>query len=174
MLNEDNVYKIILGDIAKLVYVKKVKDGKKAVEIEGKRYVVTVRKAGENKYSVCVGDEEFTVTIDTDRKMILVGGVPHNVKIASVPIKKKSLKRKSMLMNQCVFNQNVIIAPITGKIVEVLAKERERVNKGDPILVIESMKTRNTISSPKKGKIRQINIVKGQIVRKGEILIELD
>ncbi|MGQ4891661.1 MAG: biotin/lipoyl-containing protein [Candidatus Njordarchaeia archaeon] len=173
MSNEEGKYKIILENIAKLISIKG-KGEKKIVEIEGRKYEVTVENVGEGKYNVNVNGEEYTVTIDKERKLFIIDGTPYNANIVRVPAKKKYAPLKPKRFDKTEPSRRNIIAPITGKIVEILVKEGEKVNKGDPVIVIESMKIRNMINSGRKGKVERINVKIGQTVVKGEVLIELD
>ena len=49
-----------------------------------------------------------------------------------------------------------------------------RVNAGDPLLIIEAMKTMNQIPAPKSGKVVRILITNGQPVEYGEPLVVIE
>lgn len=67
-----------------------------------------------------------------------------------------------------------IASELYGKIIEVFVKPGDEVNKGEQVLVMESMKTEFTIQSPVSAKVKSVNIQKGNSVKDSEILIELD
>jgi biotin carboxyl carrier protein len=51
-----------------------------------------------------------------------------------------------------------ITALMPGKVIQIIAKEGQKIKVGDPLVVIESMKMENTISSEVNGTIKSINI----------------
>ncbi|MGP3667016.1 MAG: biotin/lipoyl-containing protein [Candidatus Bathyarchaeota archaeon] len=65
----------------------------------------------------------------------------------------------------------VVESPLPGKIVNVKVSPGERVNAGDPLLVIDSMKMENVIPSPKTGVILEVKVSVGQSVQTGTPLI---
>jgi pyruvate carboxylase subunit B len=60
-----------------------------------------------------------------------------------------------------------------GTIVEVLVKEGDDVNAGDPVLVTEAMKMETEIQAPIAGKITAMHVTKGDSVNPNEALIEI-
>lgn len=71
-------------------------------------------------------------------------------------------------------DSNQIIAPMYGKIVKVNIKEKDKIDEGDTLLILESMKMENAILSPKSGEILKVNISEGEQVEPNKILIELN
>lgn len=65
----------------------------------------------------------------------------------------------------------VVESPLPGKIVDVKVSPGERVNAGDPLLVIDSMKMENVVPSPKSGVILEVKVSTGQSVQTGTPLV---
>ncbi len=63
-----------------------------------------------------------------------------------------------------------LIAPMPGKVVRVLLREREEVQAGQGILVMEAMKMQNEIKSPKTGIVQKIVAGEGSAVNAGDVL----
>ena len=57
---------------------------------------------------------------------------------------------------------------------DTMTKQGKKVKKGDSLFVLEAMKTENVITSPIDGVIKKFNIEKGQPVKKGDLLIEIE
>jgi len=66
--------------------------------------------------------------------------------------------------------QEVIEAPLPGKILEVNVTVGNTVKEGGVICTIEAMKMENPILSPVKGSVTEVAISPGQIVKTGEKL----
>ena len=57
---------------------------------------------------------------------------------------------------------------------DTMTKQGKKVKKGDSLFVLEAMKMENVITSPIDGVIKKFNIEKGQPVKKGDLLIEIE
>jgi acetyl-CoA/propionyl-CoA carboxylase biotin carboxyl carrier protein len=68
-------------------------------------------------------------------------------------------------------NENAIVAPMHGVVVEVNAKPQEHVEAGALVAIIEAMKMMNEIRSPRAGTIREVSVVAGQTVEAGTRLL---
>ena len=67
-----------------------------------------------------------------------------------------------------------IKAPMPGKVLEVMVKEGDSVEKGTPILILEAMKMENVLKAEVDGVVKKVMAVKDNNVEKNEILVELD
>lgn len=71
-------------------------------------------------------------------------------------------------------NQNhhgAVIAPMPGRIIEVMVKEGDKVNAGDALLIMEAMKLQHTLTAPRDGTIGSIICEKDMQVQDGMELI---
>jgi len=66
--------------------------------------------------------------------------------------------------------QEVIEAPITGTVISVEVKVGDKVEEGDVILYIESMKMENPIMTPVDGTVGEIKVEAQQVVSTGDVL----
>jgi biotin carboxyl carrier protein len=64
--------------------------------------------------------------------------------------------------------------PMPGKVLEVRVREGDRVEKGQPLVVLEAMKMRNEIVSPVAGVVRSLSASVGSSVRSGDVLLRID
>jgi biotin carboxyl carrier protein len=63
-----------------------------------------------------------------------------------------------------------LIAPMPGKVVRLLVAEKEEVEAGQSIMVVEAMKMQNEIKSPKKGTVQKIVVMEGASVNPADVL----
>ena len=66
-----------------------------------------------------------------------------------------------------------LLAFIPGTIIKVHVKEKQKVKKGDPLVVLQAMKMNNIILSPMNGVIKKVNVKNAESVPKSHLLIEL-
>ena len=66
-----------------------------------------------------------------------------------------------------------ITAPMPGVVLEVHVAAGASLKRGDPILVLEAMKMRNTIRSPRDAVVIEVAVAAGQPVGSGDLLVRL-
>src|SRR6056297_694090 len=113
-----------------------------------KKYPVEVIAKNQNKYQVLINNVEYDFSIET-------------------PI---SFRRKKFLQKKLkdqTFDQ--LVAPMPGKIIDILVEEEAEVKEGEPVLILEAMKMQNEITSQSNGKIKKINVKSGDNVNKDDI-----
>ncbi|XP_071929844.1 methylcrotonoyl-CoA carboxylase subunit alpha, mitochondrial-like [Coffea arabica] len=62
------------------------------------------------------------------------------------------------------------VAPMAGLVVKILAKEREKVEEGQPIIVLEAMKMEHVVKAPTSGYVSGLQLTAGQQVFDGHVL----
>jgi len=65
-------------------------------------------------------------------------------------------------------------APLTGTVISIEVKVGDKVEEGDVILYIESMKMENPIPSPVAGKVAEIKIAEKAVVETGDVLVIIE
>ena len=66
--------------------------------------------------------------------------------------------------------QEIVEFPITGKIVSVNVKAGDKVEEGDTLCVLDSMKMENPILAPVGGTVTKIELSTEQVVRTGDLV----
>ena len=67
-----------------------------------------------------------------------------------------------------------IIAPITGSIAKIMVKNGQMVVKDEPVIFIEAMKMEYQLVALKSGKVSGLKNKKGDLIEKGETLLEIE
>ena len=70
--------------------------------------------------------------------------------------------------------QEIVEVPITGKVISVEVKVGDKVEEGDTICLIESMKMENPILAPLDGTITEIKVEAGQTVETGNLIATIE
>jgi propionyl-CoA carboxylase alpha chain len=69
---------------------------------------------------------------------------------------------------------NILLCPMPGLVVDVLAQKGERVFRGQNLGILESMKMESGVASPVDGIIAEVRVKKGQAVEADETLIKFE
>jgi 3-methylcrotonyl-CoA carboxylase alpha subunit len=67
-----------------------------------------------------------------------------------------------------------LTAPMPGSVVDVLVSAGQKVDKGQPLMIIEAMKMEHTIAAPADGVVAQVLFGRGDQVKEGEQLIQFE
>ena len=70
--------------------------------------------------------------------------------------------------------KEVVEAPITGTIISIEVKVGDKVEEGDVLLYIESMKMENPIMAPINGKVTEILVAAKQVTETGKPLVVIE
>jgi len=67
-----------------------------------------------------------------------------------------------------------IEVPLAGKIIDVKVTVGDRVQEGDVICILESMKMENPILSPVSGVVKEIQVSPDQVVKAGGVIAVIE
>jgi len=65
-------------------------------------------------------------------------------------------------------------SPMPGKVVKVLVAVGDEVEKGQPLLIVEAMKTELQIAAPRAGKVTSIALDEGELCDAGQALAQIE
>lgn len=84
-----------------------------------------------------------------------------------VRVEKNSIKARNRGASH---QNNEILAPMPGVVVQVLAANGQAIQAGEVVLIIESMKMQMEIRAPLSGKVEKLSKKPGDKIDKGEVL----
>jgi biotin carboxyl carrier protein len=64
-------------------------------------------------------------------------------------------------------------APMPGRVVKVLVREGEAIERGAPAIIVEAMKMENELQAPASGVVHNVAVREGDTVEAGQILCEI-
>ncbi len=67
-----------------------------------------------------------------------------------------------------------ILAPLAGKVWQVLVEVGAKVEEDDEVIVIEALKMENTVYATSGGTVKEIKVKKDDSVQDGDVLIVLE
>ncbi|WP_297536453.1 acetyl-CoA carboxylase biotin carboxyl carrier protein subunit [Thermococcus sp.] len=149
--------RVIIDGVEYEVEVEELPNGRFRVSFEGKNYEVEAEGLGITLPSTAPA----ATTVEAPAVQ------PPTPAPASVPAPapvSRSLPAGS---------ENVVTAPMPGKVLRILVSEGDRVRVGQGLLVLEAMKMENEIPAPRDGVVKKIYVKEGDTVDTGQPLIEL-
>jgi acetyl-CoA carboxylase biotin carboxyl carrier protein len=67
-----------------------------------------------------------------------------------------------------------ILAPLAGKVLDVLVEVGSKIEEDDEVVVIEALKMENTVYATSGGTVKEIKVKKGDSVEDEDVLIVLE
>ena len=122
-----------------------------------------------NSYEVEV--EEVGVDAAVQKPAAKVAPVAAPVAAPTAAPVQKPAAPKEVAVSQ---GQDVVEAPMPGKIWKIVANEGDMVKAGDILLILEAMKMENEILAPRDGKVVSIATTTGASVNTGDKLVIID
>ncbi|HSM31558.1 MAG TPA: sodium-extruding oxaloacetate decarboxylase subunit alpha [Woeseiaceae bacterium] len=110
---------------------------------------------GPAVYSVRVNGREFTVEVAEDGELADVSPEPKGAKAPAPP------------------SGEAVKAVLAGNIFKVHVAPGDRVEEGQPLLVVEAMKMETTVSAPKAGTVSEVFVREGDVVAVGDALVSI-
>lgn len=126
---------------------------------------------GGGRYLLRVGDEVHDVLVERDAKGPLV-----RVRFSDgvVALERLDPFRDSVRKGGKGGGTRRIVAPIPGRVIDVLVEPGAEVAAGQPLVIVEAMKMANELRAPSAGRVASVPAVKGAAVEAGTILVILE
>jgi biotin carboxyl carrier protein len=144
------------------------------VRLNDKIYEINFEEiSSEMIYSIIVDGNAYEINISEEENewYVLIQGTMYNAEV--IDEREKRLREASGEL-ALSSGEYTLIAPMPGLVVKVPIKVGKRVDKGDVLVILESMKMQNELKSPHKGTVTEVNIKKGDRVEKREAMVVLD
>jgi biotin carboxyl carrier protein len=136
------------------------------LSIDGEIFAASVDQEINSLYKVTINNHTFTVEVAEDD--FIIDG--EKVSISTKPY----IPKRSINLDAQKDKKILIKAPIPGKIVQILVREGEIVEKNHELMILEAMKMRNRIFSPERGRVKKINIAVNENVEQDQRLVEFE
>jgi len=122
----------------------------------------------KNKKKVTPPKEEVKSTCESmgiDCKILEIGETKYNTLFTKKFENRKPYKPA---------DPKKILAYIPGTILKIFVKKGEKMNAGEPILILEAMKMRNLVTIPVSGKLKVIHVKEGDTIPKNFLIAEIE
>jgi biotin carboxyl carrier protein len=160
-------------------YITTVGDQEYTVEVLDKRHISVNGKvmevdfesiSGQPVYSLLIDGKSFEafVSAGDDEWQVLLLGRQYGVRVEDAREKRLRAAAGGGMLAEGDFQ---LKAPMPGLIVSIPVEENQEVEKGQVLLVLESMKMQNELRAPRAGKVGRIRVKPGESVEQRQVLI---
>lgn len=137
------------------------------VQVDGEIYEVEIGDLNSRPIQAVVGGELFAVWPEEVAGVIATSSAPQPPANESAP----PLRSSSAPVTEG--DEETIAAPLPGDIVVVAVRAGERVESGQLLCTVESMKMNNPVRSPRAGVVDEVFIAVGDHVNYGQPMMRL-
>ena len=67
-----------------------------------------------------------------------------------------------------------LLALMPGRVVRILVRPGDRVDAGQPLVIMESMKMETELAAAVAGRVARIHVEAGQVVGQGDALVDIE
>ena len=159
--------KIVLDGVAREVVLERGNNGI-AVVVDGKRYDVSDVIPLSGSFSFMLGNESRVTFVSSN-----AGGTQLSLCGRTYRRSDARVDMDAPARSAAGGGDGRVQAPMPGGVIALHVKEGDHVAAGQPVVVLESMKMHNEITSPMKGVVRRVNTRVGEQVPFGHVLVEV-
>ncbi|MGZ6316679.1 MAG: acetyl-CoA carboxylase biotin carboxyl carrier protein subunit [Anaerolineales bacterium] len=160
-------------------YVTTIGDKEYSVEILDKGHISINDKivevdfrsiGGQPVYSLLIDGKSYEAFIDMeeDEWQVLLLGQQYPVKVEDAREKRLKEAAGGKLQGSGEFQ---LKAPMPGLVAAIPVEENQQIEKGQVLLVLESMKMQNELRAPRAGKVERIKVKTGESVEQRQVLL---
>lgn len=144
------------------------------VIVNGKEYVVDFDAVSDQPvYSLVIDGQSYEALVypGEDLWQVLMLGRFYPARVEDERDRKLRAANVKTAVKGRIFQ---LKAPMPGLIIDIPVKEKQQVNEGDVLIILESMKMQNEMKSPKEGIVKRIYVESGESVVQHQTLISVE
>jgi len=143
------------------------------VSVDGQTFQVDFLQVGDQPvYSLVLDGQSFDAHVNPneDTWQVLFRG---NLFTATVEDEREKRLRASLAGRVAEHEDYHLKAPMPGMVISIPVIEGQVIQKGDVLVILESMKMQNELRSPRDGKVVRVRVNHGDRVEQKETLLSV-
>lgn len=144
------------------------------IDVNGKIYKVDLLHTPDGTFSIIENGKSYNIELvpANQPKKYTAHTLYHAYEVEVIDAEARYLINRGT--NGASSNEKTISSPMPGKVVKVLKKEGDIVQKGDTIVIISAMKMESEYKSHVDGIIKHVNVAEGETIEGNQILVEIE
>jgi glutaconyl-CoA/methylmalonyl-CoA decarboxylase subunit gamma len=141
------------------------------VKVDDREYLIDMTSPVPGLYSLVVHGTVFNAFVWSrrGRREVQIGNSSLGVEVASAQSQRPSVKATA-----AVAGRQEVIAPMSGRVVQVLVQPGQTVQDGERLVIIEAMKMETEIRAVTRGQVKDIQVSADMAVEAGQLLLILE
>ena len=143
------------------------------LSLDGVLYELDFERVGNQPvYSLVLSGQSFEAHVYTDDEQwqVLLRGDMYRAVVED----EREHRLRSQLEGAPVERGEFLLkAPMPGLVITIPVKDGQAVEKGDVLLILESMKMQNELKSPRPGKVMRVRVAPGERVEQKQTLLSV-
>jgi len=148
------------------------------VRVGDKDYVVDYRSLDPSFYSLIIDGRSYQAIVSqisgSSRESsvfeVNLEGKSYRIQVLDEATRRLRGSRRGL----AALGQQVIVAPMPGKVLKLLVRTGDAVEPGQGIVVVEAMKMENELRASAPGTVKEIKVSEGLAVNAGDPLVVLE
>jgi acetyl/propionyl-CoA carboxylase alpha subunit len=165
---------LIIDHLPVVVGFKRIAEGFE-IQFNQQKYLAELNKENQGFVGIKIGNQSKVISVvNIPKSVVLIGIEGFVFEVSSTNLLDHYLDETAMGNEEYESDEKLIRSPLHGKIVSINVKKDQTIDRGDLLLVIESMKSENRVVSPVKARIKNIAVEIGMQVADQMPLIYLE
>lgn len=143
------------------------------IEINNKIISISIEKKDKQNIYLKIDNKIYKAKILTQTDDLLKLFIHNLNKSFEIELKKQNKIKPAKLANKNNFKET-LKSPLAGKVLSIKAKQGSKIQKGELLLTIESMKMENEIKASSNCFIKTIQIATNDLVKENQLLMTFD
>ena len=144
------------------------------VTVNGQEFLVEVHDLTTTPVIAVIDGQAYEVYLGDEVTILPKGSAPAEGAREAIDPARETPQKQTISAPADHDEKFRVSAPMPGDIVEVCVQPGQRVKVGDSLCVLDAMKMKNIIHSPRDGLISSVDVSRGQSVDYGDPLVTYD
>ena len=131
------------------------------------------RVGNQPVYSLVLGGQSYEAHVYTDEEQqwkVMLRGDMYRAEVEDERERRLRLQFQGGPAEQVEFH---LKAPMPGLVIAIPVAEGQMIEKGDVLLILDSMKMQNELKSPRAGKVSRVRVAAGDRVEQKQTLLSV-
>jgi biotin carboxyl carrier protein len=142
--------------------------------VDGKEYIIDFEKVGPGVFSMIHNHKSFNIELipEVDSKKFIVNTYKHTYDVEIIDAESKYIASRTKGSEDDF--DNVIVAPIPGKVVKIPVNVGDEVEAGQTLVIFSAMKMESEFKAKKAGVVKDIRVKEGDTVEAKKVMIVVE
>jgi 3-methylcrotonyl-CoA carboxylase alpha subunit len=155
-----------------VVIARRLRGGGLRLDLPGGAVAAQVKRLGNGRLAVTLAGDAFEARVV---RRVAADGIDYTVFAHGESRRLRLVDPLDVTQYESMAaDAGAVRSPLPGKIIDLRVKAGDKVERGQPLLVLEAMKMEHTLTAPADGTVKSVRYAVGEQVAEGAELIEFE